>query len=350
MAGRRGALRRRIVEGAIDLVADRAPWLTDQAYRVVATPLQWVDPTGAAQAAHGRLDGVRERFAAMARTGWVPRQEVTRMRRDLARTRDDLGRIAPRLPPVQARSLELRLAAYSEAVDALPGAGPRPGPGTGAAGRTLTLRRGRDAALLTGAAAAAWAGLLLPAAGTVAVEGGLVAGAATAAGATVARSRRARRERVEALSRALAEIDIVTAQPGGTPVGDLDRSRNALLRKAFASRRLDTRGEGALRAVDAHLDVLLVRLLADGLDTDVAFLVEATVTRYLPDTLEPFLALDDPRAQVRGRPAAVEVADQLTAIERALAQARERPSKEHPQTRLHLQGEFLRSKFGEPPA
>ena len=105
MGRRRGRMRRRMVAGAFDLVADRAPWLTDQAYRVVAAPLQWVDPAGAAQAVHHRLDAVRDRIAAMAATGRVPRAEQRRIARDLARTRDDLGRIVSRLPPVQATAL-----------------------------------------------------------------------------------------------------------------------------------------------------------------------------------------------------------------------------------------------------
>ncbi len=137
---------------------------------------------------------------------------------------------------------------------------------------------------------------------------------------------------------------------GGVTVPQLDRARADLLRRAAAARRLDARGAALLRSIDGHLDDLLVRLLRDDLDTDVAFLVEATVTRYLPDTLEPFLALEDPRAVVRGRPAAVEVADQLAAIDRALDQARARPGRHHLETQLHLQGEFLRTKFGEGPA
>jgi hypothetical protein len=74
--------------------------------------------------------------------------------------------------------------------------------------------------------------------------------------------------------------------------------------------------------------------------------VQATVTRYLPETLEPFLALDDPHTVVRGRPAVLEVTDQLAAIESGLAEMARRPRPADPQTRLLLQGEFLRSKFG----
>jgi hypothetical protein len=147
----------------------------------------------------------------------------------------------------------------------------------------------------------------------------------------------------------LADGDAQSA-PGATGVPDLDRTRRALLRRATRSGRLDTRGAALLRAVDGHLDDLLVRLLDGDLDAEAAFLVEATVTRYLPDTLDPFMAIDDPRADVRGRPATVEAADQLAAIEAALADVRARPCRMQPQTRLHLQGEFLRSKFGADPA
>jgi hypothetical protein len=353
MAGRRAERGRRLLERGLDLVGDRAPWLSDRAYRAVATPFQWLDPAGAAEAAHARLDGVRDRIDAMARTGRVPRGEPWRLRRDLSRTRDDLSRISSRLSPVQARLLALRVAQYSRALDPSPrpAAGPGRPPTDGLAGRAarrrVLVRRGRDAAVLTGAATAAWAGLLLPAAGTAVVEGGLVAGAATGVAMVAARSRRARRERLAALARALATVDATTTRPGGPSVPALDRARRLLVRRAIGSGRLDGRGLALLRASDSHLDDLLVRLVDDDLDADVAFLVQATVTRYLPDTLDPFLALADPNAVVRGRPAAVEVADQLAAVEKALAEARSRPSREHPQTRLLLQGEFLRSKFGD---
>ena len=103
----------------------------------------------------------------------------------------------------------------------------------------------------------------------------------------------------------------------------------------------------SLRRIDAHLDDLLIRLVDDDLEPDAAHLVRASITRYLPDTLEPLLALTDPQVVVRGRPAAVEVADQLASIEKGLAEAARRPGRNRPETLLLLQGEFLRSKFGE---
>lgn len=346
------SLRRRLVDAGLDVLGDRAPWLADQAYRAAATPLAWVDPGRAAEVAHARLDAVRDRVAAMAATGRVRRAEEHRIRRDLARTAEDLRRAGPRLPPVQARALAVRLEQYVRALDPGPGAVRPVVAGATARDRRrgalarAVRRRGREAAVATGAATAAWAGLMLPGAGVVAVEGGLVAGTATAVGVAAVKGRRARRERMAALAGSLAAIDAGPARAVRTPVPDLDRARREVLRRARASGRLDAPATALLASVDAHLDDLLVRLLDDDLDSDVAFLVEATVTRYLPDTLDPFLALRDPRSTVNGRPAAVEVADQLASIDAALRAARERPGRRRPETMLHLQGEFLRSKFG----
>jgi hypothetical protein len=78
----------------------------------------------------------------------------------------------------------------------------------------------------------------------------------------------------------------------------------------------------------------------------VEHLVRASVTDYLADTLDPFLALSDPGVPVAGHSAADELADQLRGLERALARALERPSRQEPACRLPVQGEFLRSKFG----
>jgi hypothetical protein len=379
-------LARRLLAGAVDVVSDRAPWLSDQAYRVVAAPLQWVDPAGGARTAEARLDDVRDRVIGMAVRGRLGRAEQRHIQRDLTRTREDLERIIPRLPTVQARGLALRLAAYTEVLGALPG-------GPMAKGRSRSARppssarspswarsfrsarsarsarsfrsarsarspswarsaRSRDAVVLTGAAGVAaggWAGVLLPVAGsTAAVEGGLAAGVVTALGVTALRNRRTRKARIGALADALAMVDEATRGPNGVDLRGLDRDRHALLRRAWGSARLDERGVQILRRINAHLDDLLIRLLEGDLEADAAHLVQATVTRYLPDTLEPFLALADPRAVVRGRPAAVEVADQLASIESSLAEAARRPARNRPETLLLLQGEFLRSKFGEP--
>jgi hypothetical protein len=337
MADRRPTFARRLINGAVDVVSDRAPWLSDQAYRAVAAPLQWVDPAGGARTAEARLDDVRDRVAGMVASGRVTRNDQRRIERDLARTREDLERITPRLPAVQARGLTLRLAAYTEVLGTLPG---RPG-------ARSRPKRARDAVVLAGAGTVAWTGMLLPAAGTVAVEGGLVAGIATALGVAVVRGRRARRERIAALVAALAEVDEAIRGPNGVDLRVLDGDRRTLLRRALSSGRLDERGAGTLRRIDAHLDDLLIRLVEGDVEADVSYLVQATVTRYLPDTLEPLLAMPDPGAVVGGRPATVEVADQLASIESGLAEAARRTARSHPETLLLLQGEFLRSKFGE---
>ena len=351
MAARGRRLARRIVGGAVDVVNDRAPWLTDRAYRAVATPLQWLDPVGGARAAEARLDGVRDRVAGMATIGRVRRVERARLHRDLDRTREDLARIAPRLPAVQARALAVRVDAYTAVLGALPGA-PAAGPaGEGrpqAGARRPTRRRVRDVAVVAGAGAVAWTSLLLPAAGTAVVEGGLVAGVVTAVGATAVRGRRARQERIGALVRALAEVDAGLRGPDGGDPRALDGARRALLGRSLASGRLDEPGTGSLRRIDAHLDDLLLRLVEGDLEAEASYLVRATVERYLPDTLGPFLALPDPRAVVRGRPAVEEVADQLAALESGLAEVARRPRRDHPEDLLLRQGEFLRSKFGEP--
>jgi hypothetical protein len=338
MPGRRPRLARRLLNSAVDVVSDRAPGLTDQAYRIVATPLQWVDPAGGARTAAARLDSVRDRIAAMATSGRAPEIERQRIARELARTREDLERLTPRLPAVEARALARRLDTYTEAVAAMPVEG---GPGARPA-------RARNALAATGAAAGATAGLFLPMAEMLAVEGGIAAAVATAVGVSVSRARRARAERRQVLTETLSTMDRGAALP--VPVPDLDRDRRALIRRAYTSGRLDARGTATLRTIDQHLDDLLVRLVEGELDTHVAFLVTATVTQYLPDTLEPYLALVTPQVDVRGRPAAAEVADQLASIERGLAAARSQvhaPSR--PETQLLLQGEFLRDKFGSPP-
>lgn len=338
MSARRRTLARRLIDSVVDAVSDRAPWLSDYAYRAVAAPLQRVDPVGGARTAEARLDGIRDRVVGMAASGRIRGVEQRHIRRDLARTREDLERLAPRLSPVQARGLALRLAAYAEVLGALPG-------------RPVTQRRAaraRNAALLAAAAVCVWTGvLLLVASTTVAVAGGLSTGVVTALGVSTVRDRRAGRARMGGLAAALTEVDGTIRGPSGVDLQGLDRDRRALLGHARSSGRLDERGIEALRRIDAYLDDLLIRFVEGDLGTDASHLVRATVTRYLPDTLEPFLSLADPQAVVRGRPAVVEVADQLASIESGLAEAARRPARHHPETSLLLQGEFLRSKFGE---
>jgi hypothetical protein len=331
-----------LINGVVDVVTDRAPWLSDQAYRAVATPLQWVDPVGGARVAEARLDDIRDRVTRMAARGRVSRVEQRRIPRDLLRTHEDLERVASRLPAVHARALALRLAGYAEALAALPG---RPDVTTRRP-RQLRPTRVRDAVLATGAAAAT-TGVLLPTVGVAGVEGGLAAGVATALGVTAVRYRRARKEQLGAVAAALTAADAATRGPNGVHARDLDGARRALIGRALSSGRLDDRGVETLRRLDTHLDDLLVRLVEDDLEADASYLVQATVTRYLPDTLEPLLSMPDPRAEVRGRPAVVEVADQLASIERGLADLVGRGPRTRPETLLLLQGEFLRSKFGD---
>jgi hypothetical protein len=335
---RRSAPLNRLMTAAADVVGDRAPWLSDRVYRAVVVPLQWIDPAGWAGTADARLDDIRDRVAGMAATGHVGPGEPRRIQRDLTRTQEDIERIAPRLPAVRARILALRLAAYSEVLETLTG---RPD--------TKNRRlRARDAVVLAGAAAGVWIGSVVTAASTAAVEGGVLAGVATAVGVAAVHSRRARKQRIEAVAGALTEIDQAIRGRNGEDPRVLDGDRRRLLERALRSGRLDARGVEILHRIDAHLDDLLIRLIDDDLEADAAHLVQASVARYLPDTLEPLLALPDSRAVVRGRPAAAEVADQLASIEKGLAEATRRPGRNRPETLLLLQGEFLRSKFGEP--
>jgi hypothetical protein len=308
--------------------------LSDRVYRAVAVPLLWVDPSGGARAAETRLDRIRDRVVDLAARGRVRPADSRRIQRDLARTREDLQRVSPRLSTVRARGLSLRLAAYTEVLQTLPG---RPVAESRSA-------RARDAAILAGAVAA-WIGiLLLMTSTTAAVPVGLVAGVGTATTFAAVRSRRTGQARIGALAGALGEIDGTTLAPDRVDI--LDRDRRALLGRAQRSGRFDERGVTTLCRIDVHLDDLLIRLLEGDLEADASHLVQATITRYLPDTLEPFLALSDPQTVVRGQPAAVEVASQLAAIETGLADMARRPRRAHPVTRLLLQGEFLRSKFG----
>ncbi|MBT0769050.1 hypothetical protein KIH74_08935 [Kineosporia sp. J2-2] len=338
MAVRGARLAGRFLDGAVDVVHDRAPAVSERAYRTVAGPLMAADPAGTADAVGARLDSTRDRVAGMAARGSVPSAAARRVRRDLARTRMDVELIAPRLPVVQSRCLVQRSTAYG---DALQNLSARP------AGRS-PREQAWNAAVLVGSPAV-WIGVLLLVQGpVVATLLGLVAGAVTAVALTGARTRRAGRDRLNAIAEALARADVLSAGPSSVKVPGLDRERRVLLERARTSGRLDDRGLTLLRSIDDHLDDLLVRLIDGELQADAVHLVQATVERYLPDSLEPFMALADAQTLVRGRPAAVEVADQLAAIEAALADLVRRPSPNRHEQQLFLQGEFLRSKFGAP--
>ena len=339
MSARRQRLAHRLLTGAVDVVSEHAPWLSDRAYRAVMAPLQWVDPLSGAHAAQARLDGIHDRVAAMAGSGRVRPAQQRRIQRDLARTREDLERASAHLPAVPARGLALRLAAYTEALQTLSARPPA---------RTRPARA-LDAAGLTAAAATSAGALLLVTGTLAAVEGGIATSLITGVTVTALRERRTRQARISALADTLTTIDETTSSPNGVDLRGLDAERRALLRRARGEGRLDERGIAALQRIDTHLDDLLIRLVDGDLDADASHLVQASITRYLPDTLTPFLTLTDPQALIRGRPAAVEVADQLAAIEGGLAEVARRPARTHPETLLLLQGEFLRSKFGQPP-
>src|SRR3954469_20627669 len=100
MSTGRQRMARRLVDGVVEVVNDRAPGLSDRVYRAVAVPLLWVDPAGGARAAETRLDGIRDRVTGMAARGRVRPADSRRIQRDLARTREDLDRVSPRLGTV----------------------------------------------------------------------------------------------------------------------------------------------------------------------------------------------------------------------------------------------------------
>jgi hypothetical protein len=276
-----------------------------------------------------------ERVRAMTANGRITRADHRRFQRDLARTRHDLVRLAPQLPAVQARVLARRSAAYATVLAQLPGA-------PGSVRTSASLREGL---VVGGAAVTGSAALLVPLAPLM--EGGLLAGAASAVGITAVQRVRGRRRLAGELAEALRRVDEALPGPDGLDVAGLDAQRRDLVRRALASGRLDQRGAEQLRHIDAHLDDLLVRLVDGDLDAAAAHLTRSTVTRYLPDTLEPLLALRNPGTLVDGRPAAVEVGEQLAALASALAQVVAQPGRNRPETLLLLQRDFLRSKFGE---
>ncbi len=332
MAVRGARVAGRLLDGAIDVVHDRAPGVSERAYRTMAKPLVVADPAGSARAVDARLDSTRERVSEMAAKGAVPSAAARRVRRDLARTRADVDFIAPRLPVVQARCLVQRSTAYNDALQSL---AERPAPTP----PDLAWNVGVPVAAIAG-----WIGVLLLLPGPIGPIAasllGLVAGVVTASFVIDARTRRIGRERIGAIAETLAQADVITRGVSQVQVSGLDRDRRALLARARSANRLDERGRQALTAIDAHLDDLLVRLIEGDLAADGIHTLRASIERYLPDTLDPFLAMSDPRGMTK------EVADQLSSIEAALAELVRRPARNNHEQQLLLQGEFLRSKFG----
>jgi len=328
----------RMVNGAADIVHDRAPWLSERAYRAVTVPLMMADPVGGARSVQARLDTTRERVATMAVTGRARRGDVRAVRRDLARVGQDVERLTPLLSAVQARGLRMRSAAYAQTLGVLVDGSPVPG----------ALPPLWKAAFLVGGAAV-WIGVLAHLSGPIiATLFGLVAGVFTARTLIRVLERRSGRVWIGSLVAALRTADSAATGPNRIDVAGLDHERRAL--SARASGRLDERGQGALRAIDQHLDDLLLGLLEGELSAEGTHLVRATVERYLPDTLEPFLAMGSAAGQVRGHTVLEEVADQLTTIEAGLAGLARRPRRRAAEEQLLQQGEFLRARFGSAPA
>jgi len=333
MAGTDWAAARRRLLAAVP--GPRALWLAAQE-QFLRLPLSLLDPEQGAVEVDARLDAVRARLGAMAASGRERRGDRALLARELSAAQAELTRVAPRLPAVRAQTLQARLASYTRALEGLPRMRP-----------ASHSRRGREAAVLAGAAILGWATLqLLPALGVGAGAGVVAVGGAAAA--VTNGTRRQHRNRRTALNDALTASDAGLPRLGGHLVADLDRRLRDVLRRARTSGRLDADATNLLARISDHLHALLTRALAEDLDPDVAHLVRASITNYLPDTLDPFLALPDPGATLAGRTAAEELAHQLRDLERALARARTRPSQQEPAARLLLQGEFLRSKFGSP--
>ena len=311
-------------------------WLASQAQELLLLRLSHLDPEKGAAGVDARLDAVRARLGAMAASGRERRGDRALLARELRTADAELTRLAPRLPPVRALTLQARLASYTRALDGLP-----------VTRRADHARPGREAAVLAGTATLGWAALQLPPTVGVGTSAGLVAAGCAAATVTVG-ARLRRRDRRAALDDALTASDAGLPRLAGHLVADLNRQHRDVLRRARASGRLGADATDLLARISDHLHALLTRALAEDLDPDVAHLVRASITDYLPDTLDPFIALPDPRVSLAGRTAAEELADQLCGLERALGRARNRPSQQEPAARLLLQGEFLRSKFGTP--
>src|SRR5262245_6055456 len=148
----------------------RSLWLAAQAQQLFRLPLSLLDPEQGAVQIDARLDAVRARLGAMAASGRERRGDRALLARELSAAHAELTRVAPRLPSVRALTLQARLASYTRALEALPETRP--------AGHS---RRGREAAVLGGAAIAGWATLqFLPAVGVAASVGVVAAGGAAA--------------------------------------------------------------------------------------------------------------------------------------------------------------------------
>ena len=304
--------------------------LASQAYQLLRLPLSHLDAEHGAAGVDARLDALRARLEAMAASGRERRGERGLLARDLRAARGEFARLEPRLRPVRALTLEARLASYTLALEGLSLGHPRPR---------------RDAAVLAGGATVGFAALQLPPTpGLGTIAGPVVVGCGAAA--LTAREWLRRRSRTAALNDALAACDAGLPRLSGHLIADLDPQLRDVLHRARASGRITADATKALTRINDHLEALLVRALTETVDPDVEHLVRASITDYLPDTLDPFLALPDPNARVAGRAATEELADQLGGLERALASARNRPGLHEPAVLLLVQGEFLRSKFG----
>src|SRR5262249_36499793 len=151
-------------------------------------PLSLLDPEQGAVEVDARLDAVRARLGAMAASGRERRGDRALLARELSAAQAELTRVAPRLPAVRPQTLQARLASYTRALEGLPRMRP-----------ASHSRRGREAAVLAGAAILGWATLqLLPALG-VGAGAGVVAVGGAAAAVTIG-ARRQHRNRRTALN------------------------------------------------------------------------------------------------------------------------------------------------------
>lgn len=334
MRKRWDARRRRLTA----LVADRMqPWVEAGAQRI-AGPLARFDPDQRAGEVEARLEvrleSVRSRLEALAEVGRVRRGERTALVTELKAVQGELDRLASRLPAVRVRTVQVRLDAYRSAVEALPEAG-------------RVSRPGQEAGVMAGTAALGWA-VLQAGSAPVTAGAGLVAAGGAAAVVTM-RSRLRRRERKAALSEAISAAETAVPRLADRPVAELNRELRALVRRARGSGRLSAGASALLTGIAERLEVLLERSLSEDLGQDVVHLVRASITDYLPDTLDPFLAMPDPQARVGDRRAVDEVIDQLAALDRALAAASDRTGRDRAADQLLVQGEFLRTKFAATP-